>query len=154
MQQEWSLKNFNAGHISSKGRFMVKLPNHLRAYKSGWMLRSIAAYETYHGIAVKKTDRIHHINGNKLDDSKENLQLLTDSQHQKTHFRQRGVYIKCVCEHCGKTFEILRHRFNDKSRWKRGKFCSQKCFHTHKRTDSHKNNISKGLKRAYREGRR
>ena len=50
-----------------------------------------------------------------------------------------------ICEECGIKFLI-------KTKWQ--KFCSQKCFHSHERTETHKNNISRGLKKAYAEGRR
>jgi len=149
----WSLQNFNEGRISNKGRFMIKLPNHPRAYKSGWMLRAIAAYELYHNVSVKKTDRIHHINGDKLDDSKENLQHLTHGQHQKTHFRQHGTYIKCTCEHCGKEFEVTRGRLKDKSKGikQRGRFCSQKCYHVFPKPENFKDNHSKIMKKVWNE---
>ena len=128
-------------------------PNHPRAYENGYVLRSIVAYELYHGVRVKRKQRVHHIDQDKLNDSKENLQLTSDSQHKKEHARLREQIVERVCEHCGETFEINSWRLRQTDT-NRGRFCSQKCYHTHKRSEKHRQNISNGLKNAYAEGRR
>jgi len=56
-----------------------------------------------------------------------------------------------ICIHCGAEFKIKGWRLKDPQR---GKYCSQKCYHDHGRSDTHKKNISEGLKKAYKEGRR
>lgn len=122
----WSLDNFNDGYVDSDGRFRVILPNHPRASRDGFVLRSIVAYEIYHNIQVKLGPEIHHMDGNRLNDSKENLQLLTNSDHQKTHARLRGAYISRVCNHCGKAFEINRWRLKEPTR---GQYCTPRCFY-------------------------
>lgn len=92
--QKWSLKNFDDGIIwtdcRGKKRMRVWLPEHQRSDSNtksgkGYVLRSIVAYEAYHGIVVKKSDIIHHIDGDTLNDSKENLQRLTVRQHNLVH---------------------------------------------------------------------
>ena len=154
--QHWSLENFNEGHIDSHGYFRVYVPDHPRAFKNGYIRRSTVAYEEYHGISVPSTMDIHHKNGNKLDDSIENLEILSHSKHSILSNPKGRKYETRVCENCNKEFEILAHRLNDFSggQERRGIFCSQKCYHAHKRTEKHKTAISEGLKRAYREGRR
>ena len=71
----WSLENFNDGYIT-QGRFRVYLPDHPRAVSRGYVLRSIVAYEAYHGVEVTWGLNVHHIDGNKLNDSAENLELM------------------------------------------------------------------------------
>lgn len=159
IHHEWSLENFDDGYIVNlrgKKRFRVYKPEHPRADHMGYIFRSIIAYETYHGVTVPLDMETHHIDGNTLNDKKENLVLLTNSEHRIIHAIKRGSLIKHVCKHCGKEFYIQRFRLNDLSgrNRRRGIFCSLDCFHKHERTDEHKKNISNGLKRAYKEGKR
>ena len=155
----WSLDNFDEGFVSKRrkgNRFMVYLPNHPRANKMGHIHRHITVYEAVHRIEVKPPYVVHHMDGNTLNDNPENLLLMTISEHRKEHLRRKGRELKLVirtCEYCRKEFNLKKHRLKDKDS-NRGRFCSQECYHAMKRSDSHKNNISEGLKRAYREGRR
>lgn len=133
--QHWSLYNFNDGYVGAKGRFRVYYPEHPRSNKvSGRVLRSVVAYEAYHDVSLDDIYgyNIHHKNGNKVDDSKDNLELLTSSEHQIRHARERGAYIEKVCECCGNTFEMTRGRANDKGA-NRGRFCGQSCYHQFRR---------------------
>lgn len=72
--QSWSLENFDDGYIS-QGRFKIRSPDHPRADREGRILRSIIAYEAYHGVEVPRDMIIHHIDGDTLNDSKENLEV-------------------------------------------------------------------------------
>jgi len=156
LHYEWSLDNFDDGfsvNLRGKKRFKVYKPNHPRANLMGHMLRSIVAYEAYHDIEVPLNMEIHHKDGNTLNDNKENLVLLSNSEHQRIHAIERGSLIKHICEHCGKPFYIQKYRLKDLSSGikKRGRFCSQKCYHEHPRTEEHNKNISKGLFKKHRE---
>lgn len=75
IHQPWSLNNFDDGYIT-QGRFRVYLPDHPRAASRGYVLRSIVAYEAYYGVKVTWEMNVHHIDGDKLNDSKENLELM------------------------------------------------------------------------------
>ena len=122
VHKKWSLSNFNDGYADAKNRFRVYLPTHARAdKKEGYILRAIAVWEKHHNKKASKKYVIHHKNKNTLDDSKENLELVSVSEHQKIH---RGNYIKRVCNFRKKDFLINAWRLKDKSR---GKYCSQKC---------------------------
>ena len=154
----FSLDNFDDGYVDNKGRFRVRMPNHPRAYSGGYILRSIVAYEAYHNVMVPKGMNIHHIDENRTNDSKENLVLMTHKQHSLMTIKQKRPkkVENRICENCGVTFVISLSRLNDTSGGsiQRGRFCSQACYNKQKRSESHKKNISIGLKRAYREGRR
>lgn len=127
----WSLDNFNDGYIDSNNRFRVYYPDHPRAEKKlGYILREIVAYEAYNGILVPSHLEVHHIDGNTLNDSKENLILLTKSQHRIAHQWNK---VSRICLTCGKTFDIDNWRLKDKSR---GKYCSQQCYHKGVKNDS------------------
>ena len=134
----WSLDNFDEGYIAKHGpRFWVRMPEHHRANPSGNVLRSIAAYEAYHpGIKVTVDFVIHHKDENKLNDSKENLQLMEFGEHTSYHWKgvkrpDMNQHLKngkdLNCKYCGKVFY--------RAPWETNKtnFCSRKCFHESKR---------------------
>ncbi|MFH1327709.1 MAG: HNH endonuclease [Candidatus Bathyarchaeota archaeon] len=83
--ERWSINNFDKGYINSNNRFMVYLPDHHRTQKTGYVARAIVAYELYHNVKVPKDCIIHHIDGNSLNDSKENLEMIIQGHHRRNH---------------------------------------------------------------------
>lgn len=156
VRMRFSLENFDDGHIDNHERFRVWLPEHSRAYNEGYILRSIIAYEAYHDVKVPPDMDIHHKDEDRLNDSKENLEMMPHSKHSILSNLTGRKYETRVCENCGKEFDILAHRLRDFSGGskRRGIFCSPKCYHEKGYSLNHRENISKGLKKAYREGRR
>lgn len=117
----------------------MKFPEHPRANKTnGQIFRSIAAYEAYWGIRIPKGFVIHHIDRNKSNDSKENLQLIKIGDHVRLHSKEKdykkqnsclknGKIVKCA--NCGK--EI----YKAKVFLKEENFCSKKCTGIHSRVN-------------------
>jgi RNA polymerase-binding transcription factor DksA len=109
--KEWSLDNFDDGYISKyDGRFIVIKPGHTRADKSGQIFRSIVAYEAYNNDIVPIGYVIHHKDGNRLNDNKENLVKMEHGEHTRLHWTgksregqnehlRNGQYL--VCTQCG-----------------------------------------------------
>jgi len=83
------------------------------------------------GRWLKSNEVVHHIDGNKKNNSMENLVVLTFTEHGKRH--ARGKRITKTCIYCGNTFSVKNKRKDT------AKYCSSKCQGLHKR----KFNISK-----------
>ncbi len=130
IRKVWTLDNFEDGYIDSRGRFRVWMPTHPRAYKGGYILRSIVAFEAYHGICVPIDMDIHHLDANRLNDSKDNLSMMTHSAHSQLENEGKKTDVERVCQTCGETFLIKRWRLKDP---RRGKYCSQACYHSRSR---------------------
>ena len=80
------------GHTKKhqSGYILVYSPDHPYATKEGYVFEHILAYEKYHSCLVDRGKFvIHHINGDKQDNSKENLQLMTKSEHMSLHLKLR-----------------------------------------------------------------
>lgn len=94
--------------------------------------RSSTAYARY-VMAVKlgryltSDEEVDHIDCNKIDDSLENLQLLTKEEHREKTTAERAVpLLKFICECCGKDFERVKNRATSKT-----KYCSVDCRNNH-----------------------
>jgi hypothetical protein len=64
---------------------------------------------------------VHHIDGDRKNNSEDNLIVTTNSRHVATHWRERGCERKTVsCSRCGKKFQ---------ERSGANRFCSPECCH-------------------------
>ena len=79
-------------------------------------------YTSHFKTEIAKGDEIDHINGNKMDDRIENLQIISGTYNrQKDHKRKEMVLLKCpVCNQ-----EFLYEKRNLKSH--PNPCCSRKC---------------------------
>jgi hypothetical protein len=77
--------NWKGGVRVAKGYVWIRMPDHPDAGAHGYIKRSRLVMEQHLGRPLERHEIVHHINGNKEDDRRENLRLVTKTQHGEIH---------------------------------------------------------------------
>lgn len=83
-------------YVNASGYKMIKNYDHQRRDKNNYIQEHILIMEKYLGRSIDyDREECHHINGNKLDNRPENIQLMTKGQHSRLSrfedFKKYGV---------------------------------------------------------------
>jgi uncharacterized C2H2 Zn-finger protein len=97
----WNIKK-----IIRKGDYnYCVVDEHPKAIKYGYVLHHRVVMENHLNRLLNDDEIVHHINGDKLDNRVENLQVLDSKAHAKLHGSQKGrKYADLKCPQCGKLF--------------------------------------------------
>lgn len=85
-------------HISSEGYVFIYLPTHPRAKKNGYIREHTVIMERKLGRFLLKGENVHHINGNKEDNSSDNLELWSTSQPPGQRIKDKVKWAKEIIE--------------------------------------------------------
>lgn len=86
-----SKKKGGIGHKkkTADGYIKVYFPDHPNSTEDGYILEHILVMEALLGRHLNKDECVHHKNAIKDDNRKENLQLMTKSEHMSFHMKER-----------------------------------------------------------------
>lgn len=119
----------------NNGYIEIMMPDHPNSRRNGTILEHRLVAERKIGRYLKKTEVVHHIDGNKTNNVEDNLIIFrTNSDHSRFHKigimkdMGDGTHICPIpekeiiqCKHCGKYFI--------KDKWKKNnKYCSVQCY--------------------------
>lgn len=77
--------------ITKKGYVIVQAKGHPRATWAGYVFEHILVMEEMIGRRLEPNEEVHHINGNKQDNRRENLELFqSHSEHMERHKKKRA----------------------------------------------------------------
>lgn len=129
--------NGNGGISNNREYIIIYRPDHPFADSKGYVPEHRLVLEHYYTILLdypvfidSKVYDVHHINGNKKDNSYWNLQLLTHSEHITIH--NMVDHSKTICLLCGSNETTKRKDRNNRPHWyiyENGYIC-MKCYRT------------------------
>ncbi len=104
-------------YINDQGYVMVHLPNNPHSYSNGWALEHRVIASKKLGRKLKTSEQVHHIDGNKQNNSPNNLIILTCPQHTRLHSQnqnnrkenEENYLINCACG-CGRKLNKYDNR--------------------------------------------
>jgi hypothetical protein len=76
---------WTGGRTIRNGYWIVYMPDHRRVMRGGRVYEHIIVAEKKYGRPIKRTEHIHHIDGNRLNNSLENLLVCSIKEHGLIH---------------------------------------------------------------------
>ena len=109
-------------------RYCRTNPKHPNANIRGLYPLHRVMMENKIGRLLTSREAVHHIDGDRTNDTIDNLQLLSRSEHARLHSRTVR-YIDCVCPICGKRFSLRPNIYRTRVKLKKDRrpCCSRKC---------------------------
>jgi hypothetical protein len=77
------------GSTIDLGYRWVWVPQHPRARRNGYVKVAWLVLERRLGRYLRRGEETHHINGDKLDDRDENLEVISHREHARRHSKAR-----------------------------------------------------------------
>lgn len=114
--------------MKSNGRILVKVPESYpgKRYILDYAPRSHYVYWKHTGHIIQKDEVIHHLDENKMNDSFENLKLMTRGEHTIIH-QPKALMGLFKCPVCGVKFMRPLYNIKKQKEADRPVLCSRVC---------------------------
>lgn len=110
--------------IVKKGDYYYGVcPEHPSAIDHGYVLLHRLIMENLIGRRIEEWEVVHHIDGNKKNNSPENLQVMELAEHTRMHSTTGRTYVDRTCASCGVAFKLDKRN----APFRPGKYCSKPC---------------------------
>jgi hypothetical protein len=135
---------WNGGsYITKRGYRKVQQKNHPRADRDGYVFEHILVMEKKIGRYLERYEVVHHINGDRLDNRPENLDLMTRGGHSYHHHKDdRFAKVDmsnrkcCLCNGIPPLHKPRKPEYSPYYNWHvvdNERFCCPKCYMREKR---------------------
>lgn len=129
----------------------IRIKEHPSANSLGYVAEHKVVAENEIGRLLEEDEVVHHINGDKLDNSPDNLAVMKRPEHGILHgIICKKMRVVLLCPHCGKAFVRRKgHTHLTKKNKLNATFCSKQCsldfaadMRVHGMTDEQKHRIA------------
>jgi hypothetical protein len=120
--------NIGQPRLHHAGYVLVWKPDHPRS-SGGRVFEHILVMEEKLGRSLVPGEQVHHKDKDKTNNHPDNLEVHSNSDHQKIHMAERDQHKRVTvhCEECGSPFELVPWKAFPPNPAKRVKYCSEKC---------------------------
>lgn len=80
--------------VDGMGYISLYMPDHPGAWKSGRIAEHRVVMERHLGRRLKRSEHVHHKDGNRQNNAIENLEILTSSEHTRIHKREISAVLR------------------------------------------------------------
>lgn len=78
------------------------------------------------GRILSRDEEVDHIDGNKLNDSLDNIEIVSREENRKRYAkRNKPAMVDLICDHCGSSFSRRKNQTYNKKKF----FCCRECLH-------------------------
>ncbi len=146
--------------IIKKGDYLYAIVrDHPKANKNGYVLLHRIVMENHLKRPLNSNEVVHHIDGNRKNNSIENLQVFTASEHSKLHQSRTGrLWVELKCPNCSKVFYLPKNHTHLNNPKQHYTCCSRHCrgvlsrnIQLHRETEQVEKAISENIIRVYRK---
>lgn len=92
--------------VNSQGYVEIKVPGHVQAKATGWALEHRVVMSDRLGRRLLREENVHHINGDRLDNRLENLELWSSSQPWGQRVVDKVAWAREIIALYGETYSL------------------------------------------------